>query len=645
MELLTSDGIFPKIREIVEEAKESIKIASAWIKGKPFEDILDTVKDKNLELEIILRASEFRDLLITDERVFKKINEVGGKVYLCSRLHAKFIISDNKKVVLGSANFTEPGLSDLSKGNIEAGVFYEVSDSEREVEELIDYFESIKRDHSAEFGKDLLGFTLNPVKSSSFEFILIDDVEELSYVEVRLHEGKVLGRVSSIYSYDIGFFANPFTSRESFVFAPLEDFKKIFSDGKDKDWKKAAVFAYLSENGNRIKIATADIVGVVKEGKVEPLRKPFKVGEGVYRVLNETFSDLFSDYGKKVKVGLIEGSKVEAFIDAEEIIRRHLLVVGTTGSGKSYFVKRLVTRLFQSLDDIQIFVMDPHGEYREVVENLLEKGEFIKHVKFRDTFIPVEAEEVLDLLKRAGFGKLISGNSNTAKNNSSLIQRKIKPALNLTSLKREGLLSLIESLEDFNISEHREAVDYLKSIYGEEALTNQPRIIKEIEESLNYSHSIVIYDFKGITDSQTRVNLAGLIMQEIFNRSKEDSNKRLVVLEEAHNFAPERGYGDVSAGKDNLALTCARKLASEGRKFNLGLVVITQRPAQVSKYILSQMNTQAMFRTMNSADLDTISTYVEHVGKNIINFLPSLPTGKGIISGTAVPFPMVVGVG
>jgi DNA helicase HerA-like ATPase len=133
-------------------------------------------------------------------------------------------------------------------------------------------------------------------------------------------------------------------------------------------------------------------------------------------------------------------------------------------------------------------------------------------------------------------------------------------------------------------------------------------------------------------------------MQELFVQNKENSRERLIVLEEAHNFAPEGSYGDVSAGKDNLALTMARKISSEGRKFNLGLVVITQRPAQVSKYVLSQANTQAMFRTMNASDLAAVETYVEFAGRDLIGLLPSLQTGMGILSGLGVPFPVVVRV-
>lgn len=649
MEFLTSDEILIRIKELVQGARESVKIASAWIKGRSFEEILDAVGSRGVSLEVVLRASELQDLLITDDRVFRKIKEVGGKVYLCSRLHAKFIIVDGCRAVVGSANFTDAGLSDLSSGNIEAGVLYDSSDGDEQVGKLVAYFERVRREHSGEFGSDLLGFTLNPVKPQSCEFILIDeDVSLQSYVEVRLPEGKVLARVTSIFAYDMGFFANPFTSRESLVFAPLEDFRRIFSDSRDGEWKKAAVYAYTNSNGNRIKIATADIIGIVGEGRLEPLRRPFDVGEAVYRVSPDTLREVLTRTlsGERmrapVKVGVLEDSSIDVFVDAGEVVNRHMLVIGTTGSGKSYFTKRFLCALLKSGWDVQIFVFDPHGEYWEVLGECGGEGAG-DHILFEETLFPVYPEEVAELVKEAGYSSLVSGNSNLARKNNALLSRAIKPSLKLTELSRRNLQSVLLDLEGEEDTLDN-VLSYLKEVYGEKMLVNQPPTAGDMWRGVNSSRRVVVFNFKNITNPQTRVNLAGLIMQELFNRNKQNPVPKIIVLEEAHNFAPERGFGDVSAGRDNIALTAARRIASEGRKFNLGLLTITQRPAQVSKFVLAQMNTQAMFRTINSSDIEAIATLVEYAGEDVIRILPSLPTGTGVLSGMGVPFPIVVDV-
>ncbi|MCX7738423.1 MAG: ATP-binding protein [Hydrogenothermaceae bacterium] len=115
-----------------------------------------------------------------------------------------------------------------------------------------------------------------------------------------------------------------------------------------------------------------------------------------------------------------------------------------------------------------------------------------------------------------------------------------------------------------------------------------------------------------------------------------------MVIEEAQNFAPERAYaGSTSAGKDNLSLATLQRIATEGRKFDIGLLIITQRPAQVSKYVLSQMNTQVVFRTISKQNLDALENFMEHTGRGIVELAPPLPTGVGIINGVAVPFSIV----
>ncbi|WP_457569204.1 helicase HerA domain-containing protein [Desulfurobacterium sp.] len=661
MKTLKSDEIYSYIESIIKGAKKSVKISSAWLKGSIVDKLLSNLPD-GVELEVILRASELQDLLITDDYVFKKIEEKGGQVYLNNRLHAKFILVDEKKAVVGSANFTGAGFSNYDSGNIEAAVYYDATDNKKEIKELVSYFEQIKND-SAKFDENLLGFAINPVKSRSFEFILIEpDVKEQSYVEVRHGEGTILAKIVTIYSYDMGFFANPFSAGESPVFGSVDTFKTLFTGRKGKEWKKAAVWSYLNENSDRVRVAVAEVLGFVKNGKLETNMEPFDVGEPVYLASSDTLRNLvkrtFS--GKSmtypVKVGTFEDSNQEVYIDGKEIITKHMLILGTTGSGKSHFTKIFLSRFLEEYP-VQTFIFDPHGEYYgELLDSLYKKD--IMHVVFEETIFPIFSEEVEELIKEAGFSYLISGNSGLARDNKAYLSSLIKPSISRTVFKNKNLLDILSGLEDEEEEvetsngkkkkvKKRVSADIdgeLLEVFGKAILTTQKKTYKLLDSALRSSKKVVIFNFSRITDPVTRVNIAGLAMQELFNQNKEHKKERLIVLEEAHNFAPEGSYGDVSAGKDNLALTMARKIASEGRKFNLGLVVITQRPAQVSKYVLSQANTQAMFRTMNVSDLAAVETYVEFAGRDLIDLLPSLQTGMGILSGLGVPFPVVVEV-
>lgn len=107
------------------------------------------------------------------------------------------------------------------------------------------------------------------------------------------------------------------------------------------------------------------------------------------------------------------------------------------------------------------------------------------------------------------------------------------------------------------------------------------------------------------------------------------------VIEEAHNFAPEGG------GRNNPASRIIQKIAAEGRKFNLGLIIITQRPANVSKGVLSQCSTQAIFRLINTNDLNQIKEVVEGVSEAEVNLLPHFETGQAIFSGVGIRQPVI----
>jgi len=642
LEVLTSDAIYRKIKEIVRAAQESICLASAWLKSSALEELFSLIPQEVSKFRVVLRASELQDLLITDERVFELIRKKGGEIYLHPRLHAKFILVDGKYAVVGSANFTRSGLSDYERGNVEAAVYYDVNDDVEEIEKLLGYFERIIKDRDAAYlSLELLGFSMNPVKSRSFEFVLLEEASEQDYVELRSESRRLVGRIKEIYSYDADFFANPFTAGESKVFAPVEVFKNLFARGRSPDWKKAAVLAYLNANGARLKIGVVEVVGELVSGRLETPLKPFEVASPVYRVSKKILERLLKlnfsgrPMEKPVKVGRLTGSRAEAFVDASEVLSKHLLVLGTTGSGKSYFTKLFIKRLLEAEPEVKVFILDPHGEYGEILKFGVPERE-VNQVELPDAFLPVFPEEVEILIKEEGGVSLISGNSNSAKKNRALLARFVKPSLKLTGLKDRDLKEIVEEFDAD--AQEKEILLFSPSFSG------QVELIEALEDALNSEQRVVIFSFKRVSNSQSRVNAAGLVMRELFERAKEDGKKRFLILEEAHSFAPERGFGDVSAGGDNLALVMARKIASEGRKFNLGLAVITQRPAQVSKFVLSQTNTQVMFRTINSSDLDTISSFVEYAGEDIVSLLPSLQTGMGVVCGLGAPFPLLVKV-
>jgi len=457
----------------------------------------------------------------------------------------------------------------------------------------------------------------------------------------------------------MGFFANPFSNGDANSYASVNHFELLFASNRDEGWKKAAVRSYLNENGKKIKIAVARVVGEISpsNGKLETSLKPFNVGAEVFKVSSSDLDKLLktnfngSRMREPVEIGHLEGNRdVKVFVDFAELSSRHMAVLGTTGSGKSYFTKLLIKRVVEALgEEIEIFIFDPHGEYKqELISNFKIDPSLIEEKIFPDTILPIYPDDFMDLLKEKGYGYLVSAKDSSATLIKSAIHESIRPSLKTYSGK--DLKDIVDGLEKVQESKRKAKKD--KKVYDLEDLKNelpdgQKQVVDYIQSlisSKNNGRIIKILNLKEITDPKTRINIAGLFMAELFKKNKEDRKRRLLLLEEAHNFAPERGTGDVSADSTNLSLKMAARIATEGRKFHLGLILVSQRPAQVSKTVLSQANTQVIFRIMNSSDLASIENALEFSSEEIVSLLPLLRTGSGVVSGVAVPFTMLVRV-
>jgi len=168
---------------------------------------------------------------------------------------------------------------------------------------------------------------------------------------------------------------------------------------------------------------------------------------------------------------------------------------------------------------------------------------------------------------------------------------------------------------------------------------------------ISYLHSLGIFSDSGLPYSQylksgtvSIINLRGInpdiqelivykLCKDLFElRKKNRLPPFFLVIEEAHNFCPERSFGEAKSSK------ILRAIASEGRKFGLGLCVITQRPARIDKSVLSQCTTQIILKVTNPNDLRAISGSVEGLTGDVEREIQNLPIGTALITGvTDIP--------
>jgi len=128
-------------------------------------------------------------------------------------------------------------------------------------------------------------------------------------------------------------------------------------------------------------------------------------------------------------------------------------------------------------------------------------------------------------------------------------------------------------------------------------------------------------------------SLLELYASELFRRGPASTHPTLLVLEEAHHYLRQLA-GDAESGQHALAY---ERLAKEGRKFGVSLLISTQRPSEVSPTVLAQCGTWAVFRLSNETDQRAVSSAAESVVSNVARQIPGLARGEAIVFGAAMP--------
>ncbi|TGL99677.1 MULTISPECIES: ATP-binding protein [Leptospira] len=155
---------------------------------------------------------------------------------------------------------------------------------------------------------------------------------------------------------------------------------------------------------------------------------------------------------------------------------------------------------------------------------------------------------------------------------------------------------------------------------------------------LGNSLPITILDLSGIP-SEIMSSISGTLLKIIYDGLFWGVNTKvggknqplLIVLEEAHSY--------LKAGENSISSRTVQMIAKEGRKYGVGLLLVTQRPSELDDTVLSQCGTMIALRMNNSRDRSHIRSAVQDELQSIVDLLPSLRTGEALISGEAVKIP------
>lgn len=160
-----------------------------------------------------------------------------------------------------------------------------------------------------------------------------------------------------------------------------------------------------------------------------------------------------------------------------------------------------------------------------------------------------------------------------------------------------------------------------------------------LERWIGHERQITILDLSGVP-STVLVQLIGAILRIVYealfwSRDKTEGGvlrPLLVVMEEAHRY--------LNTDNEGLASEVVKRIAKEGRKYGIGAMVVSQRPAEVDETVLSQCGTIVALRLSNPADRTRVKGTLPDNLSGLMDLLPVLRTGEAIIAGEAAKLPV-----
>lgn len=395
----------------------------------------------------------------------------------------------------------------------------------------------------------------------------------------------------------------------------------------------------------------------------------------------------FSDQ-ERLKLGtFVADRSAEAIASGDRFFQRHAAILGSTGSGKSWAVALILERA-SNLKFPNLIVFDMHGEYSPLADKT--NGGFAQRYRIAgpgDLAAPKDDTLFLPywLLNRDEMLSMILDRSDqNAPNQASRFTSHVRE-LKGSTLDEAGKAKVketftVDSPIPYKITQLVERLREDNTTKGISASTGKPvagdwenkltRFISRLEaklddrrygfmfsppaESLGYDwlaqqivkllradtgHGIKIIDFSEVPPDILPVvtgTLARLLYDVQFWMKTDSRTPVTLLCDEAHLYLPVKDDAD---SVQKQALGSFERIAKEGRKYGFSLLVVSQRPSDVSRTILSQCNNFLALRLTNDSDQNVIKRLMPDSLVGLTAMLPLLDTGEALLLGDAVLLP------
>ncbi|MBA0161202.1 ATP-binding protein [Pectobacterium versatile] len=368
-----------------------------------------------------------------------------------------------------------------------------------------------------------------------------------------------------------------------------------------------------------------------------------------------------------------------AYVDGNKLFQRHAALLGSTGSGKSWTVASILERSSR-LPSSNLVVFDLHGEYKEL--------SYAKQLRIPDPDeVNIDDNSLLFLpywlLNSEEIQSLFVDRSEFSAHNQVVVVQDAITEQKKAFLQANGRTDLLQSFTldspiPYSLNHVIEKLKYLneEKVDGSRGPKNGPfngefsRLLVRMASRLNdrrygflfdspdkfnqydslsmiaeklmefgeQKQSIKVIDFSEVPADILPV-IIGLVARIIYQVQfwTDPKSRRPVafVCDEAHLYLPRKEGNPV----ERRAVEAFEKIAKEGRKYGVALMIVSQRPSDVSATILSQCNNIISLRLTNADDQATVRKLLPESLESLLEALPIMDVGEAMVVGDSVLLP------
>lgn len=355
----------------------------------------------------------------------------------------------------------------------------------------------------------------------------------------------------------------------------------------------------------------------------------------------------------------------KCYAEMNELLGKHTAILGSTGAGKSGTVAAVLHSLLERGVEAGlanwkpgIVVLDPHNEYSAAFPGhkklstddgslvlpywLLSFSETVALVIGKTEFVATSQANIVKmaLLKARIDGAKALGLTATRITVDSPVPYKLATFIAAVEADKPPQASKQDShnsiLEKLDVLVRDARVAFMMAEWDGAAQDPFPAILSQL---VSDGAQPRIVDLSGVPNEVAGVSSA-VIARTLFNlkvwqtADERQNNPVLLVCEEAHRYVPNRGEAQYEAAQEAI-----RRIAKEGRKYGIGLLLVSQRPSEVEATVLSQCNSWIILRITNDADREHVRAILPDSMAGLTKMLSGLRRQEAIFVGQAAVLP------